>query len=41
MVAGGKKCDEVVVVVVGGKDNKHKMPLKDKYVAIVLNLFSA
>ena len=28
----------VVVVVVGGKDKRHKMPLKNKHVAVVLHL---
>ena len=36
-VVVGAKCDVVVVVVlIGCEDNKHKVPLKKKYVAIVV-----
>ena len=35
----GEKCDVVVVVVVvGGEDNKHKAPLKNKYTSFYMCL---
>ena len=37
VVVVGAKCDVVVVaVLIGGEDNKHKVPLKKKYVAIIV-----
>ena len=38
----GEKCDAVVVVmVVGGENNKHKVLLKDKYVVVVDRFYLA
>ena len=39
MVVGGN-CDVVVVVVVvGGEENEHNVPLKNKYMAVIVVCF--